>query len=317
MSTTHRWVETNGIRMRIAEEGTGPLVVLLHGFPESWYSWRHQLPALADAGYRAVAPDQRGFGGTERPPSVGSYTVMHTVGDLIGLLDALGEELAVVVGHDFGCRPAWGAALMRPDRIRGVVALSVPFVPRGPVPPIAGLRAALGERFYQVYFQEPGLAEADFERDVRTTIRRLLYGLSGDVEETPMPMVPDSGRLLDIFPEPKVLPAWLREDDIDVYSRDFERTGFGSALNWVRNFDRNWELLAPWAGAKVTVPAIFVAGERDHVVSFPGMRDVIANLEVWVPHLRDALMLRGCGHWTQQERPNEVNAAILGFLGNL
>lgn len=314
---THRSVDTNGIRMHVAEEGAGPLIVFLHGFPECWYSWRHQLPALADAGYRAVAPDQRGFGKTDRPGNLESYTVMHTVGDLIGLLDALDAEGAVVVGHDFGSRPAWGAALMRPDRVRGVIALSVPFVPRGPQPPIAGLRASMGERFYQVYFQEPGPAETEFERDVGTTIRRLLYGLSGDAPEVPMPIVPEGGELLDIFAEPEVLPGWLSQEDIDVYTREFERTGFAPALNWVRNFDRNWELMAPWAGAKVKVPAMYIAGELDHIARFPGMMDVITNLKALVPNLRRTVMFPGCGHWTQQERPDEVNEAIIGFLEDL
>jgi pimeloyl-ACP methyl ester carboxylesterase len=313
----HRSIDTNGLRMHVAEQGTGPLVVLLHGFPECWYSWRHQLSALADAGYHAVAPDQRGFGRTDRPEAVQSYTVLHTVGDLIGLLDELGEERAVVVGHDFGSRPAWGAALMRPDRIRGVVGLSVPFVPRGPLPPIAGLRAALGERFYQVYFQQPGPAEAEFERDVRTTIRKLLYGLSGDVPEVPTPIVPEGGELLDIFEAPDVLPSWLTEEDIDVYTKEFDRTGFGSALSWVRNFDRNWELMAPWMGAKVGVPALYMAGEKDHVVRFPGMSDLIANLKAFVPNLSRTLMLPGCGHWTQQERADDVNMAIIEFLKDL
>jgi pimeloyl-ACP methyl ester carboxylesterase len=316
-SIAHRFIDANGIRMHVAEQGTGPLVVLLHGFPECWYSWRHQLSALADAGCHAVAPDQRGFGATDRPEEVQNYTVLHTVGDLIGLLDALDEERAVVVGHDFGSRPAWGAALMRPDRIRGVVGLSVPFVPRGSLPPIAGLRATLGERFYQVYFQEPGPAETEFERDVRTTIRKLLYGLSGDVPEVPTPIVPEGGELLDIFEEPNALPSWLNEEDVDVYTREFARTGFASALSWVRNFDRNWELLAPWMGAKVEVPALYMAGEKDHVVRFPGMSDLIANLKAFVPNLSRTVMLPGCGHWTQQERADEVNTAIIGFLKDL
>jgi pimeloyl-ACP methyl ester carboxylesterase len=314
---THRFIETNGIRLHLAEQGTGPLVVFLHGFPECWYSWRHQLAALAGAGYRAVAPDQRGFGETDRPGTVEDYTILHTLGDLIGVLDALGEERAVVVGHDFGSRPAWTGGLVRPDRIRSVVGLSVPFVPRGPVAPIAGLRATMGERFYQVYFQQPGPAEVEFERDVRTTIRKLLYGLSGDVPDVPTPVVPEVGELLDIFDNPAVLPPWLNEEDLDVYERAFSRTGFSSALNWARNFDRNWELMAPWAGAKVEVPALFVSGERDHVGHFPGMGELIANLQEFVPKLTRTIILPGCGHWTQQERADEVNAAVVGFLEDL
>src|SRR5579864_7183458 len=162
-SVQHRTVETNGIRMHVVEAGTGPLVLLLHGFPESWYSWRHQLAALADAGFHAVAPDQRGYGQTERPEPIEAYSMFHLVGDVIGLLDALGEPRAVVVGHDWGAPVAWNTALFRPDRVRGVIGLSVPYRPRGTRPPLAIYRAALGDRFYQVYFQEPGMAEAGFE----------------------------------------------------------------------------------------------------------------------------------------------------------
>jgi pimeloyl-ACP methyl ester carboxylesterase len=177
---THRFIETNGIRMHIAEAGQGPLVLLLHGFPESWYSWRHQLTALAQAGYHAVAPDQRGYGQTDRPAEIDKYTQLHLVGDIIDLVDALQEEQAVVVGHDWGGPIAWDVTLMRPDRIRGVVGLSVPYIPRGPVSILTAMRSLLGEGFYMAYFQQPGVAEAEFERDVRTTMRMCLYSVSGD-----------------------------------------------------------------------------------------------------------------------------------------
>ena len=193
---THRLIDTNGIRMHIAEQGSGPLVVLLHGFPESWYSWRHQLQALADAGYHAVAPDQRGYGQSDRPVDIQKYTQLHLVGDVIGLLDALGEEQAVVAGHDWGAPVAWTTALMRPDRVRGVVGLSVPYLPRGPVSLLAAVRAALGDRFYISYFQQVGVADAELARDVRATMRRLLYSASGDVPisgEPAQPVVPEGG----------------------------------------------------------------------------------------------------------------------------
>jgi pimeloyl-ACP methyl ester carboxylesterase len=167
---THRFIETNGIRMHIAEAGQGPLVLLLHGFPESWYSWRHQLMALAQAGYHAVAPDQRGYGQTERPDQIEQYTQLHLAGDLVGLLDALGEQQTVVVGHDWGAIIAWDLALLRPDRVRGVVALSVPYAPRGPMSILTAMRSMLGEEFYMAYFQQPGKAEAELERDVRTFV---------------------------------------------------------------------------------------------------------------------------------------------------
>ena len=314
---THRFIETNGIRMHIAEVGQGPLVLLLHGFPESWYSWRHQLAALAQAGYHVVAPDQRGYGQTDRPAEIEKYTQLHLVGDIIGLIDALQEEQAVIVGHDWGSPVAWNAALMRPDRIRGVVGLSVPYVPRGPVSALTAMRSLLGEGFYMAYFQQPGVAEAELERDVRTTIRALLYSVSGDAPAdrgAAQPVVPQAGGFLDIMLAPETLPIWLTEQDIDYYTSEFERTGFSGGLNWYRTIDKSWELMAAWTGAPVLPPALYIAGERDLVINFPGMRELIANLRAFVPQLKETLLLPGCGHWTQQERPVEVNAALIEFL---
>src|SRR5215475_10185057 len=179
----HRTVDTNGIRMHIAEAGSGPLVLLCHGFPESWYSWRHQLAALAEGGFRAVAPDMRGYGRTDRPQAIDQYTLFHQVGDMVGLLDALGAAQAVIAGHDWGAPVAWHAALMRPDRFRGVIGLSVPFRPRGPDRPSTVMPQTEDAVFYQLYFQTPGVAEAELERDVRSTMRRLAYAGSGDAPE--------------------------------------------------------------------------------------------------------------------------------------
>lgn len=319
-TVTHRFVETNGIRMHVAERGAGPLVVLLHGFPESWYSWRHQLAALADAGYRAVAPDQRGYGQTDRPDDPRQYTQLHLVGDVVGLLDALGEERAVVVGHDWGAPVAWHTALFRPDRVRGVVGLSVPYTPRGPVSSLAAARAVLGDGFYMAYFQQPGGADAELGRDPRASLRRLLFSASGDapqVEPPPQPVIPPGGGILDITAEPDALPPWLTEADLDVYAANFARTGFTGGLNWYRAIDLSWELMAPWQGAPVLPPALYLAGDRDLVVNFPGMRDLIAALPAFVPNLTDTVILPGCGHWTQQERPAAVNDALLRFLAAL
>src|SRR2546425_439012 len=238
----HRIVETNGIRMHIAEHGAGPLVLLCHGWPESWYSWRHQLRALGEAGYHAVAPDQRGYGPTDPPEAV----------------------------------------------------------------------------FYQLYFQKPGVAEAELEHDVRASIRRLLYSISGDAPlGARLGLVPRRGGLLSAAVDPDPLPGWLTEADVDVYTREFERTGFRGGLNWYRNIDRNWELLAPFSGARVTVPALFIAGDRDPVLSFPGSQAALDGIATPVPNLRKTLILEGCGHWTQQERPAEVNTAMLEFLRSL
>jgi pimeloyl-ACP methyl ester carboxylesterase len=317
---SHRLVQTNGIQTHIAEQGEGPLVVLLHGFPESWYSWRHQLPALAAAGYHAVAPDLRGYGQTDRPADVAQYSQLHLVGDLIGLLDALGEEQAVVVAHDFGTSVAWNAALLRPDRIRGVVALSVPYLPRGPVSALAGLRQALGDGFYMQYLQEPGVAETELEQDVRASLLRFFHWGFGDSPQAAgptLPVVPDGGTLFDLLPEPAARPDWLTEADLDYYAAEFARTGFAGGLNWWRTLDLSWELTAPWQGAPMTPPALYIHGDRDGSVGLPGLDQLIANLQYLVPNLRRTVVLPGTGHWTQQERPDEVNAELVEFLGGL
>jgi pimeloyl-ACP methyl ester carboxylesterase len=315
----HSMVETNGIRMHVAEEGEGPLVLLCHGFPESWYSWRNQLRALAAAGYRAVAPDMRGYGKTDRPEAIDQYTLLHLVGDMLGLVDALGEREAVIAGHDWGAPVAWHAALLRPDRFRGAIGLSVPFRPRSPVRPTTAMPQTDEAWFYQLYFQKPGVAEAELERDVRRTIAGILYAASGDAPKQPggLGMVPRAGGFLDHLSVPDRLPAWLSQGDVDFYASEFARTGFRGGLNWYRNIDRSWELLAPFAGAQVTVPALYVAGDRDLVVSFKGMDQLIPNLAKFVPNLRRTVMLPGCGHWTQQERAEEVSAAMIGFLREL
>ena len=323
-TVSHRFVETNGIRMHIAEQGTGPVVVLCHGWPETWYSWRHQLPALAAAGFHAVAPDMRGYGQTDSPQSIEQYTLLHLVGDMVGLLDALGVESAVIVGHDWGAPVAWHSALLRPDRFRGVVGLSVPFRQRGTVQPTTVMPRTDKSQFYQLYFQEPGIAEAEFERDIRYSIRATLYSASGDGRTSAAGsgpdgagMVPLNGGFLSGRTSPERLPSWLSETDVDFYARDFQRSGFRGPFNWYRNIDRNWQLLAPFAGARVVIPALYIAGDRDPVTAFPGMEKHIANLRAVVPQLRRSITLAGCGHWTQQERPVEVNRVLIEFLKGL
>jgi pimeloyl-ACP methyl ester carboxylesterase len=319
---SHRYVETRGLRLHIAEAGEGPLVVLLHGFPECWYSWRHQLTALASAGYHAVAPDQRGYCRTGGPQAADQYTMLHLTGDVIALLDALGEARAVVAGHDWGAPVAWHAALLRPDVFRAVIALSVPFRPRGSTRPTTVMPQTDEAMFYQLYFQAPGVAEAELGRDPRATIRRLLYTGSGNLptrgDATGLAgMVRRGGGFLEQTVDPESLPVWLTDADVACYAGEYARTGFRGGLNWYRNIDRNWELLAPYAGGLVNVPALYVAGDRDLVVRFPGMDQLIPNLSKFVPQLRRTVMLPGCGHWTQQERAAEVNAAMLEFLRTL
>jgi pimeloyl-ACP methyl ester carboxylesterase len=320
---SHRTVEANGIHLHVAGQGEGPAVLLCHGFPESWYSWRHQLAALAAAGFHAIAPDMRGYGRSDRPEAIEQYTLLHLVGDMVGLLDALGIEQAAIAGHDWGAPVAWHAALLRPDRFRGVIGLSVPYRPRTSVVPTSVMPQRDGAVFYQLYFQMPGVAEAEFERDVRTTLAKILYGASGDAPRPPgagggevAMVVRDSG-FLTRMPVPDIRPTWLSEADLDFYVGEFTRTGFRGGLNWYRNIDRSWELLAPFANAKVTVPALYMAGDRDLVVAFRNMDKAIANLAAYVPQLRGSVILPGCGHWTQQERAAEVSAAMIDFLRRL
>jgi pimeloyl-ACP methyl ester carboxylesterase len=301
------------------------LIVLCHGFPESWYSWRHQLPALAAAGFHVVAPDMRGYGRTDRPEAIDQYTLLHLVGDMVCLLDALGAEEAVIAGHDWGAPVAWHAALLPPDRFRGVIGLSVPCRPRGKVRPSTVMPQTEDAIFYQLYFQTPGVAEAEFERDVRHSIRSILYSISGDAAPRDsgaagtgtVGMVHRQGGFLAGMMNPGSLPPWISEADLDFYAAEFARTGFRGGLSWYRNIDRNWELLAAFTAARVMVPALYIAGDRDAVLTFAGLGEAINNLSTAVPQLRGTTILPACGHWTQQERPAEVNAAMIDFLRSL
>jgi len=280
----HQVVVSNGIRMHVTEQGEGPVVLFCHGFPETAYSWRHQLSALAEAGFRAVAPDMRGYGETESPAAIDQYTILNLVGDMVGVLDALGIQTAVIVGHDWGAPVAWHAALLRPDRFRGVVGLSVPFLPRGQVYTSRNVPETADAVFYQTYFQTPGVAEKEYEHNIRATVRSSLYLFSGDVPAPPETtrgkvagMIPRAGGLLAGIVDPPALPSWISEADADVYVQQFSRGGYRGGLNWYRNIARNWELLAPFEGLKITVPALFVAGDRDLTLSFEGMDRVIAD----------------------------------------
>jgi len=312
---THRTVESNGIKLHIAEAGQGPPVVLVHGFPELWYSWRHQLPALAEAGYHAIAPDVRGYGGSDAPQPIEAYSMRHMTADVAGLLDALGERSAVVVGHDWGAPIAWHCALLYPERFSAVVAMSVPFLPRAPMPPTQLFKQAFANSFfYMLYFQEPGVAEGELEADVRRSMRVFLYTASGDAPEgLALAQKPKDSTFLEGMPEPERLPAWLTEADLDVYTKEFERTGYRGGLNRYRNMDRDWEELSELGGAKVQQPALFIGGDRDPVLRFTALD----AMREQVPNLRNALLLPGCGHWVQQERPAEVNAALVDFLRSL
>ena len=319
LSVQHRMVEANRIRLHVAELGEGPAVVLCHGWPETWYSWRHQLQALAAAGFRVLAPDMRGYGRSDRPEAIEAYTQLHIVGDMVGLLDALEIAEAAIIGHDWGAPAAWHSALMRPDRFRAVAGLSVPYRPRGKVSAIEAFKAGGMENIYMMYFQEPGVAEREFERDVARTLSSVYYSASGSLpaDKHWRPFVPQGKGLLDTgFDAPMPLP-WLSEADLAEYVRDFTASGFRGGLNWYRNLHRNWELMAPFAAAPIAQPSLFVAGARDGVIRMPGMRTSAEELRPMLPGLTRSVIIDGVGHWVQQEAPDQVNALLIEFLRGL
>jgi pimeloyl-ACP methyl ester carboxylesterase len=317
----HKFVETNGIKMHYAEMGKGPLVVLIHGFPELWYSYRHIIPALANAGYHVVAPDMRGYGQTDAPPRVEDYTQFQFVGDIVGLINSLGEKSAVVVGHDWGAPVAYNTALLRPDIVRGVVLLSVPFGVRGPggIKPTEGMKQRMpgGMVFYQTYFQAPGVAEKDLEADVQKSLRMLLYSASGSIpkEHKWRYVMKSNEKALDTMTDPPALPKWLTQADLDYFTKEFTRTGFRGGLNWYRNQDFFWQNTGFLIGRQLLQPTLYIAGTDDAVVEFA--RGGVDNIEKSVPNLWRKVMLPGVGHWTEQEAPAEVSKHTIEFLKTL
>jgi epoxide hydrolase A/B len=314
----HKFVDTNGIKMHYVEQGAGPLVVLCHGWPESWYSWRHQIPALADAGFRVVAPDQRGYGQTDAPQPIESYNILNLVGDIVGLVNSLGVDSAVIVGHDWGGPVAWNSALLRPDIFRAIALLSVPYFPRGPVRPSVGMKALAGDNhFYQLYFQEPGKVEKELDADPRRSMAAMLYSASGD----PPPAeqwkftFPKTMKFIETGTVPKKLPPWLTEADLDFFAGEFKRAGFRGGINWYRNSDRNWEITAFLDGAKLRQPSVFAAGDQDVVGKM--IQGAYDSAGAFMPNLKKKVIIPGGGHWIQQERPKEINAILIEFLKSL
>ncbi|MFL5840121.1 MAG: alpha/beta fold hydrolase [Thermoleophilaceae bacterium] len=290
----HRQIQLGEIELHVAEQGEGRPVLLLHGFPELWYSWRHQMAALADAGYRAVAPDMRGFGRSSAPTAVEAYDIVELCSDVAGLLDDLGAEKAAVAGHDWGATVAWHFALMHPERTACVAGLSVPIVPNPPAAPIGLMREHLGEDFYIVWFQEPGVADQALARDVRRTLLT--------------PAVWTAAWAADESENARV-PAFMTEQDVTLYVEEYERTGFTGGLNWYRNIDRNRERTLEYDDRKIDMPALFMAGTRDSTMKWMSPEVMDGR----VSDLRSELV-DGAGHWLQQERPDEVNRALLTLL---
>ncbi|GGU23490.1 alpha/beta fold hydrolase [Streptomyces coeruleorubidus] len=313
---THRLVPSPAGRVHLVEQGDGPLVLLLHGFPESWYAWRHQLPALAAAGYRAVAVDVRGYGRSSRPAAVDAYRMVELVEDNVAVVEALGERSAVVVGHDWGATIAATSALVRPEMFRAVGLLSVPYTPPGgPRPSEVFARMGGEEEFYVSYFQRPGRAEAEIEPDVRGWLAGFYAALSaGTMPEAGPHFVARGGTLRDRFPVGR-LPSWLSEADLDVFAGEFERTGMTGALNRYRNMDRDWQDLADFAGAPVTQPSLFIGGALD--ASTTWLADAIKAYPATLPGLTASHILDGCGHFLQQERPAETNRLLTDWLAGL
>ncbi|XP_058188358.1 uncharacterized protein LOC131305036 [Rhododendron vialii] len=307
----HSTVFVNGINMHVAEIGDGPPVLFLHGFPDLWYTWRHQMLSLSSRGYRAIAPDMRGYGDTDAPPSAASYTAFHIVGDIVGLLDALGLDRVFLVGHDWGAYMAWYFCLFRPERVRALVNMSVVFHPRSPSrKPIQSLRAAFGDDYYMCRFQEPGEAEEEFSRV--DTARLIKYFF---LSRTPGPLcVPKEVGFGGSPHTPFDLPSWLSEEDLNYYVT--KQKGFTGGLNYYRALDLNWELTAPWTGSQIKVPVKFIVGDEDMIYTTPGAKQYIHSgaFKKLVPFLEELVVMEGVAHFLSQEKPEEISAHIYDFI---
>lgn len=318
---TFRFIESNGIRMRLAEAGdSGPLVLLAHGWPESWFNWRHQMTFLADNGFRVVAPDMRGYGQSDAPDAVEDYDILTLADDMVGILDALGEETAIMVGHDWGSIVAWHSVLIHPDRFDALIAMSVPYSGRGPVSPMQAWREGFGDNFYYIlYHNEPGgVAEAEYDSDPRGILSRLY--LSPDSPRQP-PTVTDparsAGGWIPRLGAPRGLPDWLSQEDLDYVVGEFEQAGFRGGVNYYRNFQRNWEVTEFLDGVSIDKPVLFIAGEQDVVIAGAPRGQLMGAMSRVATDLRDVILFPGIGHWVQQEAPDQTNAAMLEFLQSL
>ncbi|XP_061360865.1 uncharacterized protein LOC133304818 [Gastrolobium bilobum] len=310
----HLRIKTNGIWMHVAEQGTGPLVLLLHGFPEIWYAWRRQLNYLAKHGYHAVAPDLRGYGDSDSPINPNSYTHHHLVGDLIGLLDHFGEQKAFVVGSDWGANIGWHFCLFRPDKVKGFVALGVPYFPRSPTAKtVETIRKIHGDDSHVSQFQEPGRAERAFARyDCLTVMKKFML-----ITRTDFLAAPPGMEIVDFLPTPSILPSWITEEELMVFADKFQESGFTGPLNYYRAMDLNWELLAPWQGSKIIVPTKFIAGDKDVGFKSGGAKDFVESdiFKSLVPNV-EMVILEG-HHFLHQEKAQQVSDEILSFIRKL
>lgn len=320
METQFVTVQSGEVSLRVAVEGSGPLVLMVHGWPESWYSWRRQMQPVAAAGFTAAALDVRGYGGSSRPHPVEAYAMEHMIADLQAVADALGGGRAILIGHDWGGPIVWNSALADPVRFRAVAGLSIPYVGRGKESFLTIMKRVFtdqGRFFYIVYFQDEGVAEAAFEADVRSALRKVYYSICGEAPDGTWPAAKKHGDpLLDGLVDPDPFPAWLTEADIDYFVSEFERSGFRGPFNRYRNFDRDFAYLARYGGRRIEQPALFIAGTRDMGVRMSGP-DFESRMREHIPDLRGVHWLEGCGHWTQQERPDEVNRLLLDWLAAL
>lgn len=310
-------VDVGELALRCAIEGEGPLVILVHGFPESWYSWRHQLAPLADAGFTACAIDVRGYGGSDKPDEIEAYAMERIVGDLVGLKMALQpDQPAILVGHDWGAPIVWNTALTHPEHFKAVAGLSVPFagVPQRPFTEVFRQHfTSQGKFFYQEYFQEPGVAEAEAEADPRAFLHRMMYSISGDVPPGTYFAKPLGATFLEGLPDPQPVD-WLTDADLDFYESEFKASGFRGPLNRYRNHEADFAWLQGWQGKQIEQPALFIGGTRDPATTlFGAVPDPIAMMRMFAPKV-EGHILEGVGHWTQQERPQEVNRLLLDWL---
>ena len=320
--TTETLIQLSDVRIRAMVEGSGPLVLMVHGFPESWYSWRHQMKPIADAGFTACAIDVRGYGGSDKPHAIADYDMEHMIGDVVGVIEALsGDKTAVLIGHDWGAPIVWYSALTRPDRVRAVAGLSVPHtgIPKRPMTEmIEEVFTKRNKFFYQAYFQKEGVAEAEAEKDIRGFLRKFYYAISGDAPDGTWPTNKTAdATLLEGLVDPDPFPAWLTDEDLNYYVSQFEQSGLRGPINRYRNHERDYAYLKQFEGRKIEQPSLFIGGSRDLVLTMFGRVDFAGLMRAEMTDLRGADVLDGCGHWTQQERPAEVNARLLAWLSTL